>query len=91
MNHDEFCPISNTQCPPSILGQHTIMLENSEDVWLCDTCMQECFCSALKKARESEREKILTEVSIMNCRVHDYEDGMCHVAIDDLMKMLETP
>jgi len=91
MTHDEFCPISSTECPPSLLGQHTLMLENSQDSWICDTCMQECFCNALKEARKSEREKITADVSAMNCRVHDYEDGMCHVAIDDLIKMLETP
>lgn len=49
-----------------------------------------CQCAVIAKVRKSEREKMLTEVSIMNCRVHDYEDGMCHVAIDDLIKMLET-
>jgi hypothetical protein len=50
---------------------------------------RESWEAGYKEGKAAEREKILTEVSIMNCRVHDYEDGMCHVAIDDLMKMLE--
>ena len=48
------------------------------------------WCWIIAKTRKDERNKLHEKVSTMNCRVHDYEDGMCHVAIDDLIKMLET-
>lgn len=53
-------------------------------------CNCQCICEEIADIRADEREKILSEISITECSMHDYDEGMCHISIEQLMDILEN-
>jgi hypothetical protein len=80
MNHDSFCPVTWHE------DAHWDWSYHCDDE--CDDI--ECRCEEIAKIRANEREKILAGVLMTECSMHDYENSICHLSIDQLTDMLET-